>query len=110
MVEKTVVQPPFSRLGILSISEAALCQMIMHCIHERTPNVRVRKIRVDSSLNGYELEVLMAVPLDSSIPELLSDLQAYIVSNVERFSGIHIEELHLTVEEVLDTGHGGETT
>jgi hypothetical protein len=101
MIEKTVVQPPFSRRGALRISEAALGQMILHCVQQQLPNVVITRIRIDLALNGYELEVKLAVPPDMILPDTLSNLQEYIISNIERFSGIHIEELDLTVDQIV---------
>jgi hypothetical protein len=100
VVEKTVVQPPFSRRGRLSISETAMSQMIMHCIHEYTEDVNITRIIIEPSVNGYCLEVCLAFPFEKSIPQSLSGLQEYIVYNIERYSGIVIEELNLTVDQI----------
>ncbi|MFH1943308.1 MAG: hypothetical protein ABIL68_14500 [bacterium] len=99
-VEKTVVQPPFSRRGRLSISEAALSQMIIHCITEYAKDVMISKILIIGMLRGYRIEVKLDFPFKQSIPDKLAGLQEYIISNIERFSGIHVEELHLTVDSV----------
>jgi len=99
-VEKTVVQPPFSRRGRLSLSEAALSQMIMHCVEEYAREVEILKIIIDTTANGYRVEVKLRFPYGMSISNTLGGLQEYIVSNVERFSGIYIEKLDLTVDRI----------
>lgn len=99
-VEKTVVQPPFSRRGKLSISEMALSQMIMHCVQEYTGDVKIVKIIIDLTSSGYRIEVRLGLPFGMSIPDTLAGMQEYIVTNIERFSGIYIEELHLTVDRI----------
>ena len=100
IVEKTVVQPPFSRRGRLSISETALSQMIMHCINEYTQDVQINRIIIEHSVNGYCIEVRLAFPFEKSIPQSFSGLQEYIVYNIERYSGIVIEEMNLTVDQI----------
>jgi len=106
IVEKTVVQPQYSRRGRLSISEAALSQMIMHCIQEYSGEIVIDKIVIDITVNGYEIEVGLKVPYGMHIPDTLASLQDYIIQNVERFSGIHIEALHLTIDHVEKTADG----
>ena len=101
VVEKTVVQPPFSRRGRLTISETAMSQMIMHCIKEYSKDIQIRKIGIDKVLNGYEIEVRLIIPFRVNIPDQLSNLQTYIITNIERYSGIHIERLHLTVDQMV---------
>ena len=100
VVEKTVVQPPYSRRGRLSISEAALGQMIMHSVEEFSPEVKITRIIVDMGLDGYGIEVRLSLPFGMDVPDLLAGLQEYIVTHVERFTGIHIENLDLTVDKV----------
>ena len=103
IVEKTVVQPPFSRLGRLSISEAALSQMIMHCINEYAKEVEIHKIIIDMASSGYKIEIKLRIPFGMRIPDTLAGLQEYIVTNVESYSGIHIEEIDLTIDHIKKT-------
>lgn len=100
IVEKTVVQPAYSRRGRLSISEAALSQMIMHSVQEFVDDVQVEKIVIDMTSHGYRIEVKLVFPFGTSIPDTLAGLQEYAVSNIERFSGIHIDELDFTVDRI----------
>jgi hypothetical protein len=109
-VEKTVVQPPFSRLGRLSISENALSQMIIHCVHEFSPNIDIQKIVIDFTTIGYKIEVKVACPYGMPIQNSLGGLQEYIGSNIERYTGIHIEELHVTVEVIKSPPKSGHET
>ena len=100
VVEKTVVQPEYSRRGRLAISEAALGQMIMHCVEEFAPEVQITRIIVDPGSEGYEIEVRIGLPLGMEAPDVLSGLQEYIVTNVERYTGIHIDCLDLTIDKI----------
>ena len=100
VVEKTIVQPPYSRRGRLMISEEALSQMIMHCIQEYHPEMRVQKIVIDETCPDCYLDVHVQLPYGTNIAEILHGLHEYIIKNVERFTGIHIEGLDLTVDHV----------
>ncbi len=97
VVEKTVVQPPLSRLGRISITDTALSQMIMHCLAERTPEAVIKKIKIDPSPQGYKVEVEVEFPQHTELGETLFDLQRYTASHIEQYSGINMDQLHLTV-------------
>lgn len=100
MIEKTIVQPHYHRKGRLMISEAALGQLIMHCVQEYNNDLKIKKIVIDETSPDYHLDLRLVVPYGLNMPEALNGLQEYIVRNVERFSGVHIAELHLTVDQV----------
>jgi adenylate kinase family enzyme len=100
VVEKTIVQPSYSFRGRLSISEAALAQMIIHCVEEYEPRIRIRKMAIDTTLDGYLVKMKLIYPYGISIPSTLAGLQDYIIKNVERYSGIFVKMLHLTVDRI----------
>ena len=55
MIEKSIVQPEFSKKGRVEISEAALTQMVMHCVSECDPDVKIKKITIKTDARGYRL-------------------------------------------------------
>ncbi|RKY82195.1 hypothetical protein DRQ07_01995 [candidate division KSB1 bacterium] len=99
VVEKTIVQPQFSTKGRLSISEAALSQMVMHCVDEFNEHYEIKKLKIRKSYSDYVIDLSIAVPYGTSVPSVLPRLQNYIINSIQKFSGISIETLHLTVEE-----------
>ncbi|MBN2104707.1 hypothetical protein JW835_11765 [bacterium] len=101
IIEKTIVQPPFSRIGKISISEVALSQMIMHCVEEYDPNIKIQKIIIDDYHRDYSIEVILSIQYGLKMGLALSELQNYIVQWVQRYSGIHIKRLDFTVDQVL---------
>jgi hypothetical protein len=105
IAEKTVVQPPYSQRGRLSVSEAALSQMIMHCIREYSEDIGIDRIIIDLTPSGYEIEVKLKVFYGVSMADTLAGLQNYIITNIEQFSGIHIEAVHLTIDQVDQGAH-----
>jgi len=99
VVEKTIVQPQFSTKGRLSISESALSQMVMHCVDEFNKNLEIKKLKIKRYSSDFRIDLAISVPFGTSVPSVLPKLQHYIIDSIQKYSGITIETLHLTVEE-----------
>lgn len=99
-VEKSIVRPRFSGKGDVTVSEAALSQMILHCIAEHAPQVRTLRVRVARRSSGYGIKVDLAVPRNFEISPALQQLHDYIVSEIEAYSGIVIAQLSIMVKSV----------
>ncbi len=97
-VEKTIVEPPFSKKGRLRITENALSQMIMHCIEEFDSEISVQKIIIDETQENLKIEVCLKFPFGKCISDELMKLQTYILESIDRFTGIHVDAADLTVE------------
>ena len=100
MFEKTVVSPEFERRGQVTVSEAALTQMVLHCVHEFAPEFQIERLVVIGDLRQPGLEVLLRVPFDTPVAGRLHQLRDYIISSVERFSGLLINQVDITVDKV----------
>lgn len=98
--EKTVVRPQFSDKGVVQISEAALSQMIMHCVDEFTPGITIRRLNIRLDQRGYRIDVHIQVPYRLELKGSIYTLQQYIVEHVERFTGIIIDELNIVIDNV----------
>jgi len=98
LYEKSVVRPEYSKRGRVSISEAALSQMVIQCVDEFDDSVRVRKINVRSDTQGYRLTVVLEVPFGTKLASNAHALQEYIIENIERFTGILIEEVNIVID------------
>jgi hypothetical protein len=101
--EKAVVRPEFSQRGRVSISETALTQMVLHCVDEYSPAIKVNKITVISDGKGYKLHMDIGVPYGVELAGNIHRLQDYIIENIERYTGILIEGLDLTINNIEDT-------
>jgi adenylate kinase family enzyme len=99
-VEKTIVQAQYSRRGKLSLSDTALSQMAMHAVHEFDARVQIEKIKIESSDPYYEVIIRLSIPYGMSIPDTLVRLHEYIITRIERYSGIHLRRLDLDVSTV----------
>jgi uncharacterized alkaline shock family protein YloU len=96
--EKSVVRPEYSKRGRVSISEAALSQMVIHCVDEFDDTVRIRRLAVGSDTQGYRLTLVLDVPFGTHLASNAHALQEYIVDNIERFTGILIEEVNIVID------------
>jgi uncharacterized alkaline shock family protein YloU/adenylate kinase family enzyme len=100
--EKSVVRPVFSSKGTVTISEAALSQMIMHCVDEYAPGLQITKVQVRSEKHGYKMNVYVRVPYGAQLAGTVHGLQSYVVENLEKYTGIIIDELNIVVDSVGD--------
>lgn len=98
--EKSVVRPEFSKKGRVSISEAALTQMTMHCVGEFDQNIRVRKITIKTNARGYRIIITVDVPFGKQLTGEVYKLQQYIIDNIEKFTGILIEEVSIIIDKI----------
>lgn len=98
--EKTVVRPAYSYKGKVTISEAALSQMVLHCVNEYNPAIKIAKIIMAKEKWGYKLEVILEVPFEMEMAGKLHALQHYIANSIERFAGLDLQEVNVTVGKV----------
>ena len=99
--EKSVVRPEYSKRGKVSISEAALSQMVIHCVAEKDNEIRIRKIVVRDETEGYRLVITIDVPYGTQLSGNIHELQHYIIDNIERYTGILIEEVNIIIGKII---------
>ncbi|HON88276.1 MAG TPA: hypothetical protein P5519_02720 [Spirochaetia bacterium] len=98
--EKAVVRPEFSKRGRVAISESALSQMVIHCVDEYDESIRIQKISIRSDSQGYRLTVIIEMPFGKQLSGNIHGLQQYIIDNIERYTGILIEEVNIIIESI----------
>ena len=98
--EKTVVRPAFSDKGTVTVSEAALTQMIMHCVAEFSPGIEISRVHMKSDQRGYKIDIHVQVPYRLELKGSIYSLQRYVLEKVERFSGIIIDTLNIVIDNV----------
>jgi adenylate kinase family enzyme len=99
--EKSVVRPEYSRRGKVIISEAALSQMVIHCVDEYNQNIRIKKIVVKDDDMGYRLVITIDVPYGTQLGGNIHELQQYVIENIERYTGILIEEVNIIIDKII---------
>ncbi len=100
MIEKSIVQPEFSKKGRIEISEAALTQMVMHCVSECASDVKIKKIVIRTNSHGYKLLVTIDAPFGTQLTGKIHKLQQYIIDKIESFTGILIEEVSIIIDKI----------
>ena len=98
--EKSVVRPEYSKKGKVIISEAALSQMVIHCVDEYNQQIRIKKILVRDVEMGYRLVITIDVPFGIQLGGNIHELQQYIIENIERYTGILIEEVNIIIDKI----------
>ncbi len=101
--EKSVVRPEFSKTGRVIISEAALSQMVIHCVGEFDPAVNIKKLTIKTDSRGYRLVIVIDVPFGTQLTGKIHQMQQYIVENIERYTGILVEEVHIVIDKITST-------
>ncbi|MCL2763350.1 MAG: hypothetical protein FWD36_09140 [Treponema sp.] len=99
--EKSVVRPEYSKRGKVIISEAALSQMVIHCVDEYNQNIRIKKIMVHDMDMGYRLVITIDVPYGIQLGGNIHALQQYVIDNIERYTGILIEEVNIVIDKII---------
>jgi len=98
--EKSVVRPEFGNKGRITISEAALTQMVLHCADEFDQTLAIKKVVVRTGMNGYIVAVYLDVPYGAQLSGNLHEFQEYVIDNIERYTGIMIEKVDIRVNHV----------
>ncbi|MDR2901048.1 MAG: hypothetical protein LBV20_05970 [Treponema sp.] len=99
--EKSVVRPEYSKRGKVTISESALSQMVIHCIDEYNENIRIKKLIIKDENAGYRLVITIDVPYGTQLSGNIHELQQYLIDNIERYTGILIEEVNIIIDKII---------
>jgi len=100
LYEKSVVRPEYARRGRVAISEAALSQMVVHCVSEFDPNVRIMRLAIRNDTQGYRITIMLEVPFGTRLPSKVHALQEYIVDSIEKFTGILVAEVNIVIDRL----------
>ncbi|MCL2800986.1 MAG: alkaline shock response membrane anchor protein AmaP [Treponema sp.] len=100
--EKSLVRPEYSKHGRVFISEGALIQFVTHCVDEYETNIKIKKILVKNTEMGYRLVITIDVPYGIQLGGNIQDLQQYVIDNIERYTGILIEEVNIIIDKITE--------
>jgi len=100
--EKSVVRPEYSKRGKVIISEAALSQLVIHCVDEYNKDIKIKKIHVKDADMGYRLIITIDVPYGIQLGGNIHEMQQYIIENIERYTGILIEEVNIIIDKITE--------
>lgn len=101
--EKAIVRPEFGKKGRITISEAAITQMVLHCTEEFDHTIRIDKVTVKSDALGYKLTIKIIVPFGTQLSGNIHTFQQYVIENIQRYTGIMIQEVNIVIDEFSDS-------
>ena len=102
--EKSIVQPRYHEHetpGTVSISEAALTQMILHCIDEYNNEIKIKKIKVRTGRSGYGIDLFIDVPFGKALTGDLHEMRTYIITNIRKYTGIILDNLEISIDNIF---------
>jgi len=101
--EKSVVRPEYSKHGKVIISEAALIQLVTHFVDEYKKFIKIKKIVIKNTELGYRLVITIDVPYSIQLGGNIHELQQYVIDNIERYTGILIEEVNVIIDKITES-------
>jgi len=60
----------------------------------------VRKIKVKLGRSGYGIDLFIDVPFGKTLTGELHELRNYILKNIQRFTGIMIDHLEISIDNI----------
>ena len=100
--EKSVVRPEYSKRSRVVISENALSQLVIHFTDEYNKDIEIKKIFIKDVDMGYRLIITIDVPYGIQLGGNIHEMQQYIIENIERYTGILIEEINIIIDKVTE--------
>jgi uncharacterized alkaline shock family protein YloU len=74
--------------------------MVLHCVADFDSNLAVKKVIITEDLVSYGIDVLLSVPFKMQLSGSIHNLQTYIVDNIERYTGLVLDEVNVTIDTV----------
>jgi len=102
LLEKSLVRPEYSKRGKVIISQSALSQMVILCVDEYDPAIKIKKILVKDAEMGYRLVITIDVPYGTQLGGNIHEMQQHIIENIERYTGILIEEVNIIIDKIIE--------
>jgi len=102
LFEKSVVRPEFSKIYSVEVSDTALKEMVFQHTAQYDSAVNIKKIIVQTENNGYRIIMMVDMPAGHELLKRIRALKDYIIKNIERYSGIFIEEVNIVLDQVID--------
>ncbi|MDR1147658.1 MAG: hypothetical protein LBK66_03420 [Spirochaetaceae bacterium] len=100
--EESLVCPAYSVPQRLLISDRALSLIVKNCVNEFNTGFYVKKIDVKDVGTGYRLVITIDVNLGTDLEKKISELRQYITENIEKYTGILIEEVNIIIDKVIE--------
>ena len=78
--------------------------MAQHCIdqfdQDNDIKIHVRKLVIKPEKQGYRLVMTIDVPFGKQLTGIIHRLQEYIIGNIEKNTGIMLEEVSIIIDKI----------
>lgn len=101
LFEKSVVRPAFSKVGSVEISKTDLTAIVKKFITEYDNKILIKDLSVKSNSEGYELGLTVDVPFATQLTGKISQLQEYVIENIESTTGILLIKMNIVVDKII---------
>jgi hypothetical protein len=95
-----IVAPSEGSRGTVFFHEAAVSQMVLHCVQEFDPRIHVRQVLLNEEAGWTALELSVRLPAAAADSGRLHDLRDSIIHGMERQTGLLIRDVRLVVDEI----------
>jgi len=102
LFEKSVVRPAFSKVDVTYVSDTALKEMVMKNTAQYDSAINIKKITVQAENSGYRVIMMVDMPVGPDLAGRILALKDYIIKNIERYSGILIEDINIVLNQMID--------
>jgi len=71
--------------------------MVVHCVRDYQDDLVTRKVVIQQVEEEYTLEVMISPPIGCELSARLYELQQSIFRHIEKYAGLSIREVNITV-------------
>jgi len=100
--EKSIVRPTYSKRNKLVMSEPALTQLVTQSVDEYNKDIKIKKILVKETELGYRLVITIDIPYGIQLGDNINKMQRHIINDIERYTGIFIEEVNIIIDKIIE--------
>jgi len=100
--EKSLVRPSYAVNTKIKLSDYALSLMVENCVYEFNRGIKIKQNDVHESELGYKFVLTLDIPFGFILEKNTNELCAFVTENIERFTGLLIEEIFIVVDKIID--------
>ena len=99
--EKTIIQPEFSTVGKLVITNQALNQMVVFLASGVAGVVRITKAHVEVVKGNASIRLEFTARVPGDIPQMAESVRCILEERILILCGIHVEQIHLVARNCV---------
>ena len=99
--EKTIIQPKFSSIGKLVITNQALDQMITFFVSGVSGVARINKVHVNVKKGSATIRLDFTARIPGYIPRMAEDIRRLLEDRILVLCGIYVDQIHLSVRSIV---------